>query len=743
MANLILLAALSSAIPASAGKGPRDATGSTVPPPIDHTARPRLTLPPSFHPLDPAALSGGSQISTDIQLLLWEQAKLLGESATAGECQASVVFLVSSLALQTRTPQGCVPSADQVSILRHALISYRSVVGGIANDGTLPQDERRDALRAFTSHVIALADALGSCRLSSGTLAQSITEAVLASAALLAQLNTAAEVIALPATARIGGGFIQAAEIAPEPVGPVGTAGNAGGIGAGGGPSTSRAEYSGANVPAFAIDLGAIVGGRRRKRRGEGGVEAPKEPVRHARHAFQERQDQVEHASLNSNEEVNRGQGGVNGSKRHKQSRGYSGREGRSLGAGLCAVAVVEFADDSLFPSAATARIPGTHARIGSAVLSASLGVDVHDLGDADRICGTYKFTVNLDRDSTWTGAVGGYDPSASPSYSVPQCVYYDHAAMEWSQEGCELMGATATHATCCCNHLTSFAVLVVGEEPEVDDPLALTIVTWIGVGLSLTLLTLTAITVVGAPELRHTLHYQIFLNLVVALLLSQFLFLMIKVPTKEEPCVAVSFLLMYAVLSSLAWMNIEGHDLYSTFVTAHVWMSGQTDEERLRKSMAFGWGVPLLVTAAAMICDYDHMISTVETRGSDGAVLTSEIGHCWPARHSMALWFFLGPMIFAAVSGMFHTVAILTTVGRLLRRRRRRGLAQHSSEEVVGSVKVIVMVITVTGVAWVFGVFMLLQDGNETAIYLFTIINTLQGAMIFVGHVSLLPQFC
>jgi len=238
------------------------------------------------------------------------------------------------------------------------------------------------------------------------------------------------------------------------------------------------------------------------------------------------------------------------------------------------ALAIVEFSDDTLFPTQETVRVltdnDGSQ-RIGSSVLSASLGVPVSNLPDKDKICGTYEYLVNLVRDPTWRGSVNKYDSRADPSYATPKCVFYNHTSRVWARDGCEMTFSNGSHATCCCNHLTSFAVLVGGESVATDDEVALMYITWIGLGTSLLCLALTVLCVLGAQALRSTLRYKILLNMVVALAVSNFLFFFITVPESVSECKAVSMLLMYFLLSFFAWMNVEAWYLYETFVNTDV----------------------------------------------------------------------------------------------------------------------------------------------------------------------------
>jgi hypothetical protein len=41
----------------------------------------------------------------------------------------------------------------------------------------------------------------------------------------------------------------------------------------------------------------------------------------------------------------------------------------------------------------------------------------------------------------------------------VKECVWWDESARAWSNAGCTLVATTATHATCDCTHLSTFAV--------------------------------------------------------------------------------------------------------------------------------------------------------------------------------------------------------------------------------------------------------------------------------------------
>ena len=116
------------------------------------------------------------------------------------------------------------------------------------------------------------------------------------------------------------------------------------------------------------------------------------------------------------------------------------------------------------------------------------------------------RYTANLADDVTWTGSVWRYNKSKSPSYATPKCVFYDHTLSEWSLDGCERGFTNETHVTCCCNHLTSFAVLVSGDDVSEDDGVAVLYITWVGLGASLICLTMTALVAMCSSSMRAQL---------------------------------------------------------------------------------------------------------------------------------------------------------------------------------------------------------------------------------------------
>ena len=57
---------------------------------------------------------------------------------------------------------------------------------------------------------------------------------------------------------------------------------------------------------------------------------------------------------------------------------------------------------------------------------------------------------------------------------------------LDWSDEGCSLRSSNIEKITCQCNHLTNFAIMFNAEDIDVTHEKSLSVVTYIGVSLSL-----------------------------------------------------------------------------------------------------------------------------------------------------------------------------------------------------------------------------------------------------------------
>ncbi|CAM5117760.1 unnamed protein product [Natator depressus] len=102
-------------------------------------------------------------------------------------------------------------------------------------------------------------------------------------------------------------------------------------------------------------------------------------------------------------------------------------------------------------------------------------------------------------------------------------CVYWKVVAESgsWSPDGCTAVHTNSTHTTCRCDHLSSFAILIAPTTATESEPL--TIVTYVGLALSLLCLFLAILTFLVCRSIRNvstSLHLQLCLCLFLADLL-------------------------------------------------------------------------------------------------------------------------------------------------------------------------------------------------------------------------------
>ncbi|GFO44088.1 G-protein coupled receptor [Plakobranchus ocellatus] len=194
-------------------------------------------------------------------------------------------------------------------------------------------------------------------------------------------------------------------------------------------------------------------------------------------------------------------------------------------------------------------------------------------------------------------------------------CVFWDDRVSagngkqraRWSGEGCVYNGTWNGRHVCLCDHLTNFAVLLdfYGERravPKVHDT-SLSVITLIGLSLSIFGLAMTIITFLAFKKLRQGRAQQTLFNMAIALLCFQTVFLFgIKQTAIWPLCLIVAVLLHYFILVSFAWMLIEAVLQYLTFVK----VLGTYISRYTLKTVLPAWGFPLLPVAAVLITDYN-----------------------------------------------------------------------------------------------------------------------------------------
>uniref|UniRef100_A0A8C1WZH2 CD97 antigen-like n=1 Tax=Cyprinus carpio TaxID=7962 RepID=A0A8C1WZH2_CYPCA len=286
-------------------------------------------------------------------------------------------------------------------------------------------------------------------------------------------------------------------------------------------------------------------------------------------------------------------------------------------------------------------------------------------------------------------------------------CVYWDEGA--WSGRGCERAWSNSTHTACSCSHLSSFAVLMALY--PVQDTFELVLMTHLGLALSLVCLFLCILTFKFCRSIQGT-RTSIHLHLSISLFIADLVFLCgISSTHNQVACGIVAGLLHFFFLSAFCWMLLEGVQLYRMVV-----MVFHTTLKHLYMYLV-GYGAPLvivIISAIAFPAGY----------GTDR--------HCWLSLDRYFILSFFAPVCIVVILNGF---VFIITVWKLARKFSSLSPDLSSLKQIRSFTVTAVAQLCILGGTWIFGFFLFQEKGTEVMLYLFIILNSLQGALIFIMH--------
>uniref|UniRef100_H3A5T8 Adhesion G protein-coupled receptor E3 n=1 Tax=Latimeria chalumnae TaxID=7897 RepID=H3A5T8_LATCH len=294
-------------------------------------------------------------------------------------------------------------------------------------------------------------------------------------------------------------------------------------------------------------------------------------------------------------------------------------------------------------------------------------------------------------------------------------CVYWKESANEgtWSSEGCSLLASNQTHTICSSDHLSSFAVIIAAFEIERD--IALEVITYVGIILSLVCLAACIVTFKCFNSVRTT-STTIHLHLCVCLFLAELLFLIGMDRTSNKTlCGIIAGFLHYLFLACFAWMILEGVQLYLMVRNLKVVNYFTTHSIKRRFMYPIGYGLPaviVVISAAVFHIGYGTK------------------NHCWLTTEKGFVWSFLGPVctiIGVGTLPCYKSLWAFPQAQCLL----FSDVCFFSCRSI--TLKAIAQCV-ILGCTWIVGIFHVQRETLVLA-YLFTIINSLQGTAIFIIH--------
>ncbi|CAL8287861.1 unnamed protein product [Boreogadus saida] len=283
-----------------------------------------------------------------------------------------------------------------------------------------------------------------------------------------------------------------------------------------------------------------------------------------------------------------------------------------------------------------------------------------------------------------------------------------------WSTRGCTQVSSNASHTVCSCTHLSSFAVLMALY--PVSHTFGLMLLTKLCLVVSLLCLLLCILTFMFCRSIKGTRN-TINLHLCICLFLADLVFLTgISKTQPQVGCRLVAGLLHLFFLGAFSWMLLEGVHLYRMLVLVF------NATIRPRYLYTVGYGTPLVIVIISVI-------SRPTGYGTDQ--------YCWLTTEQGLIWSFFGPV--CVVIGL-NVVFFSITMWKLVQKFSSLNVDLTHLHKIRAFTVGAIAQLCVLGLMWLSGVF-LFKEGDLAAAYIFTILNGLQGALIFLLNCLLSKQ--
>ncbi|KFV71952.1 G-protein coupled receptor 56 [Dryobates pubescens] len=300
-----------------------------------------------------------------------------------------------------------------------------------------------------------------------------------------------------------------------------------------------------------------------------------------------------------------------------------------------------------------------------------------------------------------------------------------------WDSYGCTTR-VRSSQTECSCNHLTYFAVLMVSS-PEITSIHRdyLSIISYIGCLISALASICTILFLYFRSKQRDQVtSMHIHINLLGAIFLLDVSFLLSEhlASGSEATCRAGGLLLHFSLLSCLTWMGIEGYNLYRLVVGCQGAQGG-----RVAASLSScPSGLPFLCVALIFLSSWAHYGPfSIPIHQPSGAKATGGASVCW----------LTSPLLHKVVNlGLFSLVLLFNSamLGAMLRELLRQSQRGHKLQHLLA----LLGLSTLLGIPWALVFFSFAAGAFRIAsLYAFTIINSLQGFLIFLWYWTMVLQ--
>ncbi|XP_037679924.1 adhesion G protein-coupled receptor E1-like [Choloepus didactylus] len=306
--------------------------------------------------------------------------------------------------------------------------------------------------------------------------------------------------------------------------------------------------------------------------------------------------------------------------------------------------------------------------------------------------------------------------------FESPICISWDTDVQggRWTSSGCVILSASKTHTVCSCQLLVNLAIIMASEELTME--YSLYVISQLGLTISLVCLALAIATFLLCHSICNR-NMDLHLHLCVCLFLAKILFLTSADKTSNQlGCAIIAGLLHYLFLACFFWMLVEAAMLFLMVRNLKVVNYFSSRNIKMLHLCVLGYGLPVLVVVVS---------ASVQPQGY------GMHNRCWLNTETGFIWSFLGPV---CIIIMVNSI-LLTWNLRILRQKLSSVNAEVSTfkDTRLLTFKAFAQLF-ILGCSWVLGIFQIGAMASFMA-HLFTIINSLQGAFIFLIHCLLNPQ--
>ncbi|XP_053176734.1 adhesion G-protein coupled receptor G2-like [Scomber japonicus] len=313
-----------------------------------------------------------------------------------------------------------------------------------------------------------------------------------------------------------------------------------------------------------------------------------------------------------------------------------------------------------------------------------------------------------------------------------PSCVFFNFTEEKYSSNGClTLWKRGQSQVTCSCDHLTYFGVLLVSASLSPTNQKVLTYISLIGCSISLFALVITVLLFISKRNIRGDVSMKVHINLAIALILLNLHFLpsdIVASNSSRGVCLYMALLLHYSLLATFCWMAVEGFHLYLLIVRVfNIYV-----RKYLLKLSLVGWGVPAVIVSLVVIIDTDAY-GRVPLDSSE----PNSTAICYIGNDIVKMVTTVG--MFGLVFS-FNLIMFGVAIRRVVSPHHIKKFGQTDRDRAKRDICTLLGVSTLLGITWGL-IFFSFGHLTTPGLYLFCVINSLQGFFIFLWFVMSLRK--